>query len=1200
MTASSNILTLEQVKKLKRRIEQLLNGIFEYDCPKLAIMPEQLTITAQPDTAVRGSFRLESEDHRKIKGFLYTSSPRMICEPVEFQGLSNEIHYQVDTSGLAAGTQMNGVITVCSDLGEYELPYCLCVAEEDSDSAALELCSLSELTDLAQMDFHLAYRLFVSPAFERFLNEKHTELLALYNGLMAGEPGLYSLEEFLVGAGKKKPVMFAADRTVLDFGNLSEPVREVLRVERSDWGFGKLRIESDAKFLRPEKRALTTEEFAGSTYDLSLVIDTNLMHSGTNYARLSLIGGTQTITIEVRAKKTGNAEKIRAHHICKIMQKELEALYVSFRLKRIDLTTWVERSVSVINSYKRAGGLDPFADLFLVQLYFADGKKQKAYKLLETLENQKYRLNTPERYGYYLYMSTFFYHEASYVDRVEEEVTRMFFRDKTNWKLQWILLYLKEELLNNENAKYEAVAEQFRYGCRSRIMYLEAYQVLKKNPFLMRYLGEYELQLLRFAAREGILTAEIVRQVAGLTVHHSRFERRLYEVLAAGFSLYPSEDLVKSICVLLMKGDKKEPCYFQWYAKGVENGLRITGLYEYYMESMEALDLQSMPQVIRMYFAYDHSLDYRRRAAIYRSIIENRENDAQTYHHYRTAMERFAIDQIEGGRISDDLAVLYEAFLRKSIFTRPMAEKMLRVLFTWEISCCDSRMRRLIVRSKYLAGEHQVLFADGKACIPIYDPDSVLLVEDAQGHRYHADGLCVRRKLFENEDILGWCAQKAPDYPGLLLYLCSQCLAAGLINQNTLPYFCAASEMNDFSEAFRDALRRAMLGYYAKHIRDESLPEFLERIPYLEYVRVDKTALIALLAEEGKCADAFALLDAYGAEGIPLLQLVRICSRMVLELEFEENMMLTALCYYCFSSGKYDDKLLRYLLLYYEGSVHEMVQVWQAAVDFELDTMLLEEKIMMMILFTRSGSEGSEPVFESYVRKMGRKRLCKAYVNLKAYEYFVKGVPVAAPVFQYIEREYEYLEPKERIEEQEEVCRLALLQFYAKKVELTEEQRARTEKMLKEFGADGLRFAFWQRFDQALLAPYQMEGRVFAEYVCNPESIVTIFYRMKGQQEEYTKETVKNYFEGIFVREFTLFSGEELEYYLEEERDGETVRSDKIVLKAPAASEGGNSKYEILNRIAKAYRSGDETALKNELESYLTLEYLTREVFTLV
>jgi hypothetical protein len=58
----------------------------------------------------------------------------------------------------------------------------------------------------------------------------------------------------------------------------------------------------------------------------------------------------------------------------------------------------------------------------------------------------------------------------------------MFLRDKTNWKLQWILLYLQESYLNDENVRYEAVAEQFRFGCRSRIMYLEAYQILKQNP----------------------------------------------------------------------------------------------------------------------------------------------------------------------------------------------------------------------------------------------------------------------------------------------------------------------------------------------------------------------------------------------------------------------------------------------------------------------------------------------------------------------------------------------------------------------------------------------------------------------------------------------------------------------------------------------------------------------------------------------
>ncbi|MDO4323302.1 MAG: DUF5717 family protein [Lachnospiraceae bacterium] len=1185
---------------MKRRIEQLLNGIFEYSRPELAVWPQEITILAEPGTAVRGSFRLESSDHRKIKGFLYTSSPRVICEPVEFQGLSNEIHYQADCSGFAAGTQEEGIITVCSDLGEHEIPYRIQVREQECNDKESDITDMAEFVLMAQRDFDHAYRVFVSPSFRRFIQEKETGLSGLYDGLMAGQVSQQSLEEFLISAGQKMPVEISVEETFYDWGELTGPVRETLQLTRNTWGFQKIKIESDARFLRPEKRSLSADEFAGSTYDLNLIVDTNLMHAGTNYARLQISSGLKTISIEVRAQKAGNAAAVRSHHICKIMQKELEALYVSFRLKRIDLTTWVERSVSVINSYRRAGGNDPFAELFLVQLYFADGKKQKAYKILESLENQKYRLNTPERYGFYLYMSTFFYHEASYVDRVEEEISRMFFRDKTNWKLQWILLYLKESLLSDDNAKYEVIAEQFRYGCRSRIMYLEAYEILKNNPFLMRHLGAYELGLLRFAAREEILTAEIIRQAAGLTVHHGRFDQRLYEILTSGYQLYPSSDLVKAICILLMKGDKKDSCYFPWYAKGVEDSLRITGLYEYYMETMDSLDMKSMPQVIRMYFAYDNTLDYRKRAGIYRNIIENRDADAQTYHNYRVAIERFAIDQLEAGRISDDLAVIYKTFLKRNILTKPMAEKLIKVLFSYEVTCNAPHIRKLILHSEHLVREQSVIFSEGKATISIYDPNSVLLVEDDRGCRYQADALCLRRRLFGEEDMLAWCAEKAPEYPGLLLYLCSQCLEAKLVNDQTLPYFRKASERREFSEEFRTKMRREVLEYYVNHMRDDSLPEFLESIPYLEYVAVDKAALITLLAEEGKCADAFSLLDAYGSEGIPLLQLVRICSRMVLELEFEENTMLVALCHFCFSSGKYDDKLLRYLLLYYEGPVQEMKLVWQAAVKFDLDTMLLEEKILMMILFTRSGSQGSEPVFEAYVKKMGRKRICKAYVNLKAYEYFVKGIPVADSVFQYIEREYGYLEPKGRLDEQEEVCRLALLQYYAKKVELTQERRARTAKMLEEFGAKGMRFAFWQRFDRELLAPYQMEGRVFAEYACNPESVVHIHYRIRGREETYTKEAVKNYFEGIFVREFTLFAGEELECYLEEELDGETKKSDKIILTAAGSPDGGNSKYGFLNRISRAQQQSDKEALYNELEAYFTLEYLTQEVFTLV
>ncbi len=1185
---------------MKKRIEQLINGIFEYEPDKLEISESGIQVRAMPDAIVHGSIWARSSGGGRVKGVVYTSSPRVICRPSEFQGIENEILYQIDCSGLTEGMLEQEKIVLASELGEYEIPVEIRIRELEKEEKRPDFESLEEFTEMARRDIPGAYRRFASSGFGTFLEERERDLLALYDGL--GVPGFsfQGLEEFLTGAGKKQPIELRVSQDFYSLEDLSEPVRETVVLTRNTWGYQKITVQSDARFLRPEKKAVTTEEFAGKQFSLNFIVDTNLMHAGKNYGRLTLSTPRQKLSVTVEAHKAADKKTGRQNHIQRIMVRKLEALYVDFRLKKTDMATWVENSISVIGSYRRAGGRDPFAELFLVQLYFADGKKQKSFQLLESLKAQRNRLDTPERYGFYLYMTTFFYQEASYVDRVEEEITRMFCKDKQNWVLQWILLYIQESYLRNEDARYEAVAEQFRYGCRSRIMYLEAYQALKSNPFLMRHLGAFELRLLKFAAKEQILTAEIIRQVAGLTVHSNTFDPQLYEVLAAGYKLYPSADLVRSMCLLLMRGNKKDPCYFEWFARGVEAGLRITGLYEYYMETMEELDIQKMPQVIRMYFAYDSSLDYRKRAAVYRRIIENREKDSQTYHSYRATIEKFALDQLEAMHITEDLIFIYGRFLRKNILTRSLAEKLTRLLCMREIRCGYPGARRIVVHSDKWKQEHSAQIADGRALIEIYDPDSVLLVEDEKGSRCIAASSCEAKRVLDNEDMMVWCLEKAGDFPALVLYFCSRCLKEGHIDSRTLPYFRNACAMREFSGGFLTRLRREVLRYYEAHLRDETLSDFLADISCLEYVKVDKPALITLLAEEGRCADAFELLDAYGSEGIPLLQLVRICSRMVLELEFEENAMLLALCRYCFISGKYDDKLLRYLLLYFEGPIREMEQLWQAAVQFELDTMLLEERILTMILFTRSQTQGSEPVFESYLHRIGKKKLCRGYVNLKSYEYFVKGLPVAAPVFRYIEREYQYLSRKKRLDEQEEVCRLALLQYYAKSVELSEEQRARTKELLEEFNRKGMRFGFFRQFDRELLAPYQMEGRVFAEYVCNPGRKVTIHYRIRGRSAQYVSEDVRNCFEGIFVREFILFTGEELEGWMEEELDGKTRRSDQWVLRPGEQGEDAVSRYNALDRISRAKMQGEKKAFQEELQSYLTLEHLAEELFTLV
>ncbi len=1203
-----------------------MNGIFEYESGNLKMTPQELSLEASSGAALRGTFTLEGDSGEKVHGYLYPSNTRMLLDPVEFRGEKNEIRYQFDCSGLKKGSLSEGKIVICCDCGEYELPYTVKVAEETGQES-LPFSDLDSFALMAKTDEQKAYQSFMDPGFRALLREQPA-LLSLYEGLLAQEADREVMEEFLVGAGLKKPMTFSMDEEEIDFGELTEPVSEKIRLQRDTWGFRHVQAESDALFLRPEHRDFTTDDFTGSSYDLNLILDANLMHAGNNYARLTLRAGRQTLIVRVAASRPGSRQHLG--HTRRVLMKELENLYISFRLQKMDVSSWIEHSVSVINGYKRVGGEDVFADLFLIQLYFADNKKQKAQKLLEQVEEQKERLDNIERYCYYLYLSTFFYREESYVDRVEEEVSAQQISHPTSWPLLWILLYLQETYLDDATARYDAVAKQFQRGCRNRILYVEAWQVLKQDPFLLRHLGEFELHLLRFADEEKVMTAEVLRQAASLTMHQRRYDRRLFRVLSDGWQLYPSDDLLRAICQLLIRSDRQESSWFQWYELGVKRGLRMNGLQEGYLATMDTENLcfRELPQVVRLYFGYDTSMDYHRRAAIYRSIADDRKQDSQTWYNFRPAIERFVMEQLGAEHLTRDLMVLYRTILRENMLTAPLAEKLVRMLFTYEVTCEDDAVCQVVVHSSRAIGEHPTALTEGKTTVRIYDPDSALIAVDAGGHRYASAPFCQVDRIFAPETageddarkgspsgqdhldtLMAWCAKKVPEYPGIVTFLCTESVKSHLINEGLLPYFRNGCEWGGFSEEFREELRREVLNYYMEHPRDPSLPEFLDGISFREYALVDKTTMITLLAEEGRCTAAFELLDSYGAEDIPLIQLVRICSRMVLELEFEENAMLLSLCCWCFDRGKYDDKLLRYLILYYEGSVESMVQVWQSACQFGLDTMMLEEKILTMMLFTREGTRGSEQIFESYWKKLGRMKLCRAYVNLKSYEYFVKGIPVADSVFAFIEEEYAHLRKNGRMDEQEEVCRLALLQHYARAASLNETQRGYAAEMLDEFQTKNMRFAFFRRFDRELLKPYYLQGHVFAEYACNPKSRVKILYRCRtegesGEEADFTEEEVPDRFEGIFVHEFVLLDGEEVECFFVEDNGTEEIRSDKWILKGQQEESPGDDhsedKYAMLNRLSAAAQKQDDEAWQETLDTWLTLDHLTEQVFTLV
>ena len=95
---------------------------------------------------------------------------------------------------------------------------------------------------------------------------------------------------------------------------------------------------------------------------------------------------------------------------------------------------------------------------------------------------------------------------------------------------------------------------------------------------------------------------------------------------------------------------------------------------------------------------------------------------------------------------------------------------------------------------------------------------------------------------------------------------------------------------------------------------------------------------------------------------------------------------------------------------------------------------------------------------------------------------------------------------------------------------------------------------------------------------------------------------MRDVFEGIRVKEFVLFEGEELECFTEETApDGTKTTSGHRFLKAARIPEElKDSRFALISRMSEMKQRGDDEALAEELIRFRQLDSLTRELFTLI
>lgn len=387
---------------MKRRMEQLLNGRFIYQAPRLILSDSSLELTVNTDGSEQGEFFFAASDNSRIKGMMSSSHRRIVLEKDKFSGNAIHIRYVIDARGLKNGEDFEGIITISSSLEEVSIPVSVCVGEEKVQAGGNEIRSLDGFVRLARVDMREAFRLYTSPSFERLLRGKDRQYLPLYLGL-SGKPTTYQhLEEFLVAAGKKEAVSLRIDRDEKIFDDVKRSQKDTLYIYKNTWGYVRMEIEIEGDFIQVEKKVITSEDFIGSAYGLEYVVRRERLRKGRNYGRIFIhtVYGTLVYVLTVTAQGTRDAEAARRKKEEVFLNRQL----LAYCMESIDAARWKENTVDCLREIENQGRMQPAQYLYLTMLHHENREMAEAVAACWPLKETVFGDDEGELEGLALYM----------------------------------------------------------------------------------------------------------------------------------------------------------------------------------------------------------------------------------------------------------------------------------------------------------------------------------------------------------------------------------------------------------------------------------------------------------------------------------------------------------------------------------------------------------------------------------------------------------------------------------------------------------------------------------------------------------------------------------------------------------------------------------------------------------------------------
>ncbi|MDD3367448.1 MAG: DUF5717 family protein [Lachnospiraceae bacterium] len=1185
-------------------INQILQDHFIYDNGALAFSTPKIEIGLQKDEVYEGSFTVQGAPGRQTVGTVSTSLSRMECLTPAFNGNGDAILFRFHGEGLDEGTVMKGQFDIISSQGEYYLPYVVTVEHALIQSSMGPIKNLFHFTNLAKTEWEEAVSLFYQPCFHRlFQNGSDRQYEKIYRGLSKTAGNEQNVDEFLIALHKKQLVEYIPEDKEILMENPSLEASGICKLVKNGWGYVHLDLSCKGDFLSLEKESLNERDFLGNYCELRFYVDVEKIHSGNNLGSICLDNDHMHLEIPVTVSSHSEqrilpvVKRERKRIIAQIME-----LFTAFRSKKASKEIWLGQTNELLERMLVLDENDLIARLFHAQLLITRDRFNEAQWILNSVKPVVDGSDmAPEIKCYYLYLLSLNSREEEYVNQITAIITNAFERNPRNWRIAWLLLYLSEEYGKSAARRWLLLEDQFRYGCNSPILYLEAFMILQANPAILVKLERFEMQILYYGAKKKLLTTDLIDQILYLAEKEKDFSPLLLKILTACYEAEPKDVALQGVCIMLIKGNLMGTEWFGWYEKAVEAGLRITRLFEYYMMSINLQTDKLLAKTVYLYFAYQSELDDRHTAFLYANVHKHREELEDVYPGYTEPMERFVLQQILKKKNNRDLAYLYKNVFSPQMITEETAEAMAHILFQCQIRIARKDIRKVIVYQTMAVEEYSYPMKDGVAIVPVYGNDATILFEGEGGRRYLPSISYTMEKLMLPGKHAKMIAPFVKNSIGFDVFICENTGSASITEENE-ERFARIAVSDHISEQFRHGIMIQLLQYYYDHDKMRELDASLEQIDASCFSEKERNDLLRLMVVRGLYEQALTLLQQYGPEGMEPKLIVKALSIMIerakeSSTEPEENILYLA--FFAFEKGRYNHVTLQYLLDHYEGRTKLLRDVWKAAHEQQMDTVRLEEKILNQLLYTGDYVGEKIEIFQSYLEHNPNPDLRMAFLLQEAYDYFVRDRLITITVFREL-----FLSWKQD-GELPKVAKLAFLKYFAEnKEERTEEIKPLLTEALQWILVQEKQYlSFLKEYVPWIEVSSSFWDKTVIEYKAHPDSQVILHYMLNRDEEaegEYRTEEMESVYGGVCTKPFVLFFGETLQYYVVEKRDGtEQLTESGTISKSDIGQEKHESRFGAINDITISRSLQDYDTVDAMLYDYKQQEYVTENIFKL-